>query len=111
MLGKDFTARERTRKVAISQNQEIKRTETGYSCRKWHLHERRVAEDQSGLSAFERLTQQAEDDDTYDTEADKESEKLEGTIKREKSSQTKWKAAHRKATEACENRTIVSHRE
>ncbi len=63
------------------------------------------------MSDYEKLAQQHEDDDTYDTEADNESEKLESAIEKEKSSQTKQKAVHRAVTEAREKRTIVSHRE
>ncbi len=45
-----------------------------------------MAEDQSDLSDFEKLAEQAKDDNTYDTDADDESEKLEGSIERERSS-------------------------
>ncbi len=86
MLGKGFTAREWTRKAAWTQNQHIKRTEMGYLCRKMCLHERRMAEDQSALLEFEKLAEQQKDDDTYDTDADNESERLEGAIEKEKSS-------------------------
>ncbi len=66
------------------------------------LHEQRLSEDQSSLSEFEKLGEQAKDDDLYDTEADDESDRLEESIVREKSSQIKWKAEHRAATEARE---------
>ncbi len=70
-----------------------------------------MAEDQSGLSDYEKLALQHGDDDTYNTNADNESEKLESTLEREKSSQVRQKVAHRPATEACEKWTIVSQRE
>ncbi len=68
-------------------------------------------EDQSDLSAYEKLAKQHLDDDTYDTEADDEAEKLEGALKKEKSSQVKWKVLQWVATEAREQRTIVSQKE
>ncbi len=52
------------------------------------------------MSAFEKFAEEAKDDDTYDMEADEESEQLEGTLEREKSSEVKRKAACWKATEA-----------
>ncbi len=76
-----------------------------------HLREHRLTEDQSDLSAYEKLAEQQLDDDTYDTEPDDEAEKLEGTLEKEKSSQVKWKVARWVATEAREQWTIVSQRE
>ncbi len=67
--------------------------QTGYLHRKMHLCERSLTEDQSDLSAYEKLAEQQLDDDTYDTEADDEAEKLEGALEKEKSLQVKWKAA------------------
>ncbi len=47
-----------------------------------------------------KLAKEAQDDDKYDTEADDESEQLEGSLAREKSLQTKQKAARQVAMEA-----------
>ncbi len=59
-------------------------------------------EDQSGMTPFEKLTEEAKDDDKYNADADDESEKLEGSLTREKSLQSQQKAACRAATEAHE---------
>ncbi len=48
------------------------------------LHEQRLVEDQSGLSEYEKLAVQADDDDRYDSEADEESDRLEASLEREK---------------------------
>ncbi len=63
------------------------------------------------MTPFEKHPKEAKDDDKYNTEADDESEKLEGSLAREKSSQSQWKAACRAATEAREKRTVVSQKE
>ncbi len=63
------------------------------------------------MSAYEKLAEQQQDDDTYNTDADNESEHLEGLLEKEKSLQVKQKAAHRAATEAREKWTVVSQRE
>ncbi len=60
---------------------------------------------------FDKLLQKNQDDDTYDTEAEDEAEKLESMIEKEKSLQTKQKEEHQKATETREKRSIVSRRE
>ncbi len=54
------------------------------------------------MLAFEKLAEEQKDEDTYDTNANNESEKLEGALEWEKSLQVKWKAERRAATEARE---------
>ncbi len=108
MLNKGYLTREQTRTAAISQNREIKQVEMGYSWSKMHLRQRRAVEDQSDMLDFNKLLQKSQDDDTYDSEADNEAEKLESAIDREKHSQATWKEERWKVTEAHEQRTIVS---
>ncbi len=91
LLHKGFKARERVRKRAWEHGSEVGRKQTGYSRRKMRLHDQRLVEDQSGLSEYEKLAEQAVDEDRYDSEADDESDRLEASLKREKSSQVKCK--------------------
>ncbi len=108
MLNKGYIAREWTRLAALSSNREIKKMQMGYSWSKMRLQQRRASEDQSGMSEFEKLCQKNQDEYIYDSEADDEAEKLESALDKEKCSQVKWKAERWKATEAHDQRTIVS---
>ncbi len=67
------------------------------------LREQRLVEDQSSLSEYEKLAEEALDEDRYDSEADEESDRLEQSLKREKALQVRRKKEHREATEAHEN--------
>ncbi len=91
LLHKGFKAREWVRKLAWEHGREVGRKQTGYSRKKMHLHDQWLVEDQSGLSEFEKLAEQAVGDDRYDSEADDELDRLEASLEREKSSQVKWK--------------------
>ncbi len=98
-LFKGFHAREKIRKNSYLMNQVLTNQQVGYSRKKRRLHEQRLAEDHSKLSDLDKLGIAAEDEDAYDSEADREAERLEQSLLREKASQVQWKKEHRKATE------------
>ncbi len=86
-LNKGFHTREKIRKGSYLQKRELTKTQLGYSRKKKKLHEQRLAEDHSQLSAMDQLTMEADDDDAYDSEADDESDQIEQALEREKASQ------------------------
>ncbi len=53
-------------------------------------------------TGFEKLTDEAKDEDKYDTEAEEELDRLEQGLEREKATQVRWKKEHRRVTEECE---------
>ncbi len=102
VLYRGFHAREKIRKTSYLQNRELVKNQPGYSRKKRKLHEQWLVEDQSHLSTMDNFTQEAGDEDAYDTEADDELDRLEQSLCREKASQGRWRKEHQQATEARE---------
>ncbi len=76
-----------------------------------HREQQRASEYHSSMTEFDKVMLANQDADTYDSQADDESEELEHAIEKEKQSQVKWRAARQKATEARNTRTIVRRQE
>ncbi len=107
-LGRSFHAREKLQTNSYLQKRELTSQQRGYSRKKKRLHHQRMQEDLTAISPVDLMALQAEDEDAYDMEAEKEVELVEHALLKEKESQAERKKAHRQATEKWENRTVVS---